>query len=127
MTAGPAPIDLEALLRDEGSKVERALERACDWLSDELPEELFQPARHAVLSGGKRLRPILCVIAYRACGGSGGGSAGEGTGRAAATRRTRNLLRMLTSMMREIMAFPRVSRASGTCRWPPGSGSPSRA
>ncbi len=80
MTAGPSPIDLEALLRDEGSKVERALERACDWLSDELPEELFQPARHAVLSGGKRLRPILCVIAYRACRGSGGGSAGESAG-----------------------------------------------
>ncbi len=72
MTADPHAFDLEALLRDERAEVERALERACDWLGDELPDELFQPARHAVLSGGKRLRPVLCVVAYRACGGARG-------------------------------------------------------
>ena len=69
MIPEPAAFDLEALLRNERAEVERALERACDWLGDELPDELFQPARHAVLSGGKRLRPILCVVAHRACGG----------------------------------------------------------
>lgn len=69
MTSARSAIDLEALLRDEGAEVERALKRACEWLADELPDELFQPARHAVLSGGKRLRPVLCVVAYRACGG----------------------------------------------------------
>ena len=63
---------IEALLSDEKVEVERALERACEWLGDELPDELFQPARHAVLSGGKRLRPLLCVVAYRACGGAPG-------------------------------------------------------
>ena len=72
MTVGGPVIDLEALLRDERVEVERALERACEWLSDELPDELFQPARHAVLSGGKRLRPVMCVVAYRACGGGTG-------------------------------------------------------
>ncbi len=72
MTAEPAAIDLEALLRDERAEVERALERACDWLGDELPDELLQPVRHAVLSGGKRLRPVLCVVAHRACGGATG-------------------------------------------------------
>ncbi len=70
MTVGRPAIDLEALLRTERAEVERALERACEWLGHQLPEELFQPARHAVLSGGKRLRPVLCVVAYRACGGS---------------------------------------------------------
>jgi geranylgeranyl pyrophosphate synthase len=70
VTVGRPAIDLEALLRNERAEVERALQRACDWLGDELPDELFQPARHAVLSGGKRLRPVLCVVAYRACGGS---------------------------------------------------------
>ena len=70
MTSEPPALDLEALLRDERAEVERALERACEWLGDELPHELLQPARHAVLSGGKRLRPILCVVAYRACGGA---------------------------------------------------------
>ena len=75
MTSEPSVFDLEGLLRDERAEVERALERACDWLSDELPDELFRPARHAVLSGGKRLRPILCVVAYRACGGAMGPAA----------------------------------------------------
>jgi geranylgeranyl diphosphate synthase type II len=73
--ADDAAIDLEALLRDERAKVERALERACEWLAEGLPDELFQPARHAVLSGGKRLRPVLCVVAYRACGGVTGSAA----------------------------------------------------
>ena len=72
MTDGRPAIDLEALLRDERAEVERALERACEWLGDELPDELFRPVRHAVLSGGKRLRPVLCVVAYRACGGGTG-------------------------------------------------------
>ncbi len=72
MTDGRPAIDPEALLRDERAEVERALERVCEWLGDELPDELFQPARHAVLSAGKRLRPVLCVVAYRACGGSTG-------------------------------------------------------
>ena len=75
MTDGRPAIDLEALLRDEKAEVDRALERACQWLGDELPYELFQPARHAVLSGGKRLRPILCVVAYRASGGCRGSAA----------------------------------------------------
>ncbi len=65
-------VDLEALLRDERVEVERALERACQWLGDELHDDLFKPARHAVLSGGKRLRPVLCVVAHRACGGGTG-------------------------------------------------------
>ncbi len=72
MTADQHAFDLEALLRDERAEVERALERACQWLGDELPDELFQPARHAVLSGGKRVRPVLCVAAYRACEGAPG-------------------------------------------------------
>ncbi len=73
MTVDGPVVDLEALLRDERVEVERALERACTWLADELPDELLRPARHAVLSGGKRLRPVLCVVAYRACGGGTGG------------------------------------------------------
>ena len=69
MTADRLAVDLEALLRDERVEVERALERACQWLGDELHVDLLKPARHAVLSGGKRLRPVLCVVAHRACGG----------------------------------------------------------
>ena len=72
MIAERSAIDLEALLHDEKVEVERALERMCGWLRDELPAELFPPARHAVTSGGKRIRPVLCVVAYRACGGGAG-------------------------------------------------------
>ncbi len=75
MTADPPAVDLEALLSDERAEVERALERVCEWLAEELPDGLFTPARHAVLSGGKRLRPILCVVAYGACGGEAGPAA----------------------------------------------------
>jgi len=75
VTTGHPAIDLEAFLRDEREEVERALIRACEWLGDALPDELFQPARHAILSDGKRLRPVLCVVAYRACGGGTGPAA----------------------------------------------------
>lgn len=60
--------DLEALLSEEREPVERALERAVDVLGDVLPDELTRIVRAGVLSGGKRLRPILCVAAFRACG-----------------------------------------------------------
>jgi farnesyl diphosphate synthase/geranylgeranyl diphosphate synthase type II len=31
--------------------------------------DLLEPIRHGVLSGGKRLRPILCIAGHGACGG----------------------------------------------------------
>ena len=61
--------DLEAFLAEQGPAVEEALERALVALLPTLPEALRGPLRHGVMSGGKRLRPILCVAAYEACGG----------------------------------------------------------
>jgi len=61
--------DLEAFLAEQGPAVEGALERALVALLPTLPEPLRGPLRHGVMSGGKRLRPILCVAAYEACGG----------------------------------------------------------
>lgn len=69
MTASATAFDLRRYLEEEGRQVEEALERALEALARRLPEPLLLPARHGVLSGGKRLRPILCVAAYRACGG----------------------------------------------------------
>jgi len=63
------PFDLPAYLEAERDQVNRALERAVTRLQTALPEPLPPAASHAVLSGGKRLRPILCVAAQRACGG----------------------------------------------------------
>ncbi len=62
---------LEATLVEEGAAVEAALGRALDHLLALLPEAVADPVRHGVLTGGKRLRPILCVVAWRACGGEG--------------------------------------------------------
>lgn len=61
--------DLGGFLQSEGEAVDRALERSLDHLPESVRSDVDAAARHGVLSGGKRLRPILCVAAFRACGG----------------------------------------------------------
>lgn len=58
------PADALALLR-------RVVEGALDTLPlpDE-PAELYEPVRYALAAGGKRIRPILTLLAAEACGGS---------------------------------------------------------
>lgn len=61
------PLDLAAFLAAEVPRVDAALERALR----AVPESALDPATaaavgHGVRSGGKRLRPILCVEAWRA-------------------------------------------------------------
>jgi geranylgeranyl pyrophosphate synthase len=62
---------LQAFLSRERQEVERALEEALEGLEPLVPTALAPVLRHGVTSGGKRLRPILCVAAYRAVGGKG--------------------------------------------------------
>ena len=57
-------------MAEEAGRVERALERALGHLEPRVGSDLAAAIRHGVLSGGKRLRPILCVAAYSACGGT---------------------------------------------------------
>ena len=58
---------IEEILRPEREAVEDALARL---LPDEAwPERLHQAMAHAVFAGGKRIRPILARLAYRAAGG----------------------------------------------------------
>ncbi len=64
--------DLDRWLRDERAEVERALERAVAWAGARLPASLEGAVHHGVLSGGKRVRPLLVVAAYRAVAGKGG-------------------------------------------------------
>jgi geranylgeranyl pyrophosphate synthase len=68
--------DLPTYLADEGERVEAALRRAMDGLRGHdasfdfrLAPDVEAAIRHGVLSGGKRLRPVLCVSAFAACGG----------------------------------------------------------
>jgi len=56
-------------LEAEIGHVEAALVRAVDRLGALLPGTLLEPARYGVMTGGKRLRPVLCVAAFRAAGG----------------------------------------------------------
>ncbi|MEX0935437.1 MAG: polyprenyl synthetase family protein [Gemmatimonadota bacterium] len=57
----------ETFLGEERARVDRALGSAVERLLPVLPAVLRAPIRQGVLVGGKRVRPILCVAAYRAC------------------------------------------------------------
>ena len=57
------------VLAQEASRIEGALERALDDVTPELPSRSLPVLRHGVLAGGKRIRPVLCIASYRACGG----------------------------------------------------------
>jgi geranylgeranyl pyrophosphate synthase len=62
-------LSLDAYLAAQQEPIEAALERAVASLLGGLPETVREAARHGVTSGGKRLRPVLCISAYTACGG----------------------------------------------------------
>ena len=61
--------DLDAYLSREARAVDAALQRAVARLSGRVGADVHAAAAHGVLSEGKRLRPVLCVTAFRACGG----------------------------------------------------------
>ena len=54
--------DLAAYLRQQRSAIEDALDRAIP-AADERPSRLHDAMRYAVFTGGKRLRPVLCLAA----------------------------------------------------------------
>ena len=61
---------VRALLLREEAPIRAALERSLERLAEEVPPRVLTPVRHALLAGGKRLRPVLCVTAYRTLGGA---------------------------------------------------------
>jgi farnesyl diphosphate synthase/geranylgeranyl diphosphate synthase type II len=62
--------DLHAHLAAEAAPVQAALVRSVAWMEHELDGAAWAAVRHGVLSEGKRLRPVLCATAYKACGGA---------------------------------------------------------
>lgn len=60
---------LEPFLARERRRVGEALVAAIEGLRPLLPGEVGRAVQHGVTTGGKRLRPILCLAAYEACGG----------------------------------------------------------
>ena len=63
------PQSIPQILRDRGERVEAALARLLA-APDEPSRDLFEAMRYMVLGGGKRLRPVLVLLAAEACGGS---------------------------------------------------------
>jgi len=61
--------DLDSYLSQRKAEVEEGLLAALPQ-PETLPLVLVEAMRHAVLTGGKRLRPILCLAAAEAAGGS---------------------------------------------------------
>ena len=69
MTGLVEPFDLGVYLRAEAPRIEAALAAAVAEAAELVPDDLHPAIAHAVLSEGKRLRPVLCIAAYGACGG----------------------------------------------------------
>ena len=68
--ASPPPaFDVEAFLERERHAADAALDRALTRWSALFPERVAATVAHGVRGGGKRLRPVLCVSAYRATHG----------------------------------------------------------
>ena len=61
--------ELKEYLEAERLCVDKALDQAITFIESELESDIGGAIRHGVMSGGKRLRPILCTTAYRECGG----------------------------------------------------------
>jgi geranylgeranyl diphosphate synthase type II len=61
------PFDLAAYLTVQRKYVDAALEGAVDTVR---PESVCQAMRYSLLSGGKRLRPILCLASCELAGGA---------------------------------------------------------
>ena len=63
--------ELKEYLGAERLCVDKALDQAITLIESELESDIGDAIRHGVMSGGKRLRPILCITAYQECGGRG--------------------------------------------------------
>ena len=55
--------------------VEAALVSLCDRYLGVLPDRVVEAVRYSIMGEGKRLRPLLVLAAYRACGGTGDANA----------------------------------------------------
>jgi geranylgeranyl diphosphate synthase, type II len=62
-------LSLKDYLKERCALVDAALERFIPSVETR-PATLHKAMRHSVFAGGKRLRPVLCLAAAEACGGS---------------------------------------------------------
>ena len=69
MTGAAQLADILGLVERERAAVNRAIADVLEYQLARVAPALREPVRYAVEAGGKRLRPILCVAAYRAATG----------------------------------------------------------
>lgn len=62
-------MDLEGYLKQAASDTDTAMGRFLP-REDEIPTAIHAAMRYCIFAGGKRLRPVLCLAAAEACGGS---------------------------------------------------------
>jgi geranylgeranyl diphosphate synthase, type II len=96
--------DLASFLDGERARVEHALGAALDRILPRLDEALRGPVRQGVTTGGKRLRPILCLEAWRACRRSTQGG-GESTAAGIDAGETREAVEALAVSLELIHAY----------------------
>ena len=69
MTVTMPDISFESYLRTRRKHIETAMRRCMDRMAEVVPSGLFAAAEDGVMSGGKRLRPLLLVTACEETGG----------------------------------------------------------
>ncbi|MCO6459543.1 MAG: polyprenyl synthetase family protein [Pirellulaceae bacterium] len=69
--AASAPTSFDEYAQRMGREIESSLERYTQW-DEDCPPRLREAIRHSLLAPGKRLRPLLVLMAAEACGSPGG-------------------------------------------------------
>ncbi len=64
-------IDIKEYLREKAGLVNSFLEEYCHKPQPDVPERLHEAMSYSLTAGGKRIRPVLAMAAYEACGGRG--------------------------------------------------------
>jgi geranylgeranyl pyrophosphate synthase len=72
--APPPPPRSDGFFASELSRVERGLEEICDRYLGRFADKPGEAVRYALKSPGKRIRPLLVLLSYRAAGGEGDAS-----------------------------------------------------
>lgn len=62
-------MDIKTLIKETAAKVETRLNELLP-AEDVAPVTLHKAMRYSIFAGGKRIRPLLCIEAAKACGGS---------------------------------------------------------
>jgi geranylgeranyl pyrophosphate synthase len=77
VTPSGIPIAADSFLASEQARIDRALASAVERILYATSPVIAEPVRYAVSAGGKRVRPVLCAMAYSAAGGTVGNAGAD--------------------------------------------------